>query len=83
MPTQVQASLSHYLSLWRESVSCVEKLRHLPAREFHVEACRQLNVQFVIDSSKLLSWIFDVHRWAESSGLNVYNVFIWKDPVDL
>jgi len=60
-----------------------QKLRHLEAHQFHVEACRRLNVKFVIDASKALSWFLDVRRWAGTTGPDVFNVFIWKDLVDL
>ena len=58
-------------------------LRQLSAAEFHAEACRRLNVRYLIDSSKALSWLLDVRRWAGANGPDIFNIFIWKDPIEL
>jgi hypothetical protein len=58
-------------------------LRHVPERELHQQASRQPGISYVIDSSKDLRWVLDSNRWAASSGLQVRNLLIWKDPIDL
>jgi hypothetical protein len=40
-------------------------------------------INFVVDSSKDLRWIFDSNLWADRANLPLANVVIWKDPIDL
>lgn len=51
--------------------------------EFHRSSCRYLNVDFIIDSSKSLSWIVCVNEWARQRQMKVVNLLLWKDPADL
>lgn len=50
---------------------------------FHKAVTTTTGKPFVVDSSKEISWLIDTRRWASTSGMSVFNVFIWKDPVDL
>jgi hypothetical protein len=58
-----------------------EPIKAVAEREFHGEVCRRLGVQFVVDSSKALSWVLDNNGWTRTSGLKVVNVLVWKDPL--
>lgn len=62
--------------IWRE-------IGHVPESEFHITVISILEKEFVIDSSKDLSWVIDNNRWATSENLDVYNLVIWKDPLKL
>lgn len=57
--------------------------RDLPEARFHKGVAELTGSRFVIDSSKQPSWVYDTQRWAESGGYDVYNLALWKDPVDL
>jgi hypothetical protein len=58
-----------------------EQLRDIPAQRFHAELCRRLDVDLVTDSSKRLSWVVDVNRWAAVGRIDVVNLAIWKSPL--
>ena len=58
------------------------KIKDLREGEFHRKAFDMLGVNQIIDSSKELAWVFDSNRWA-SGKVRVFNLLIWKDPVDL
>ncbi len=53
------------------------------ARQFHVAAFKKLEINYLIDSSKELSWIIDARRWAVIKDLEIFNIFVWKNPLDL
>lgn len=59
-----------------------EKIKYFPESEFHDRAFKELDVDFLIDSSKDLAWIIDNNIWASSNGIRVYNLLIFKHPVD-
>jgi hypothetical protein len=59
------------------------KIGDVPESQFYATVIRELQVDFVIDSSKDLSWLVDAHRWASASGIRTFNVLLWKDPVTL
>jgi len=60
-----------------------EKIKDIPERFFHAAVAKELNVKFMIDSSKDICWLVDAQKWASSQGLRTVNLMIWKDPVDL
>jgi hypothetical protein len=57
-------------------------LKDLPPHQFHCEALDHFEVDFIIDSTKGLEWVIDVNKWAHNQGIRVFNVVIWKDPID-
>lgn len=59
------------------------RIKAVPEDQFHATVIRELQVDFVVDSSKDLCWLVDAQRWAAASGLRTYNVLMWKDPIDL
>lgn len=67
---------SHPCPMWN-------KISTASASQFYSTAFRELGVQYLVDSSKTLSWILDTHRWGRNSGFTVVNVVVWKDPLDL
>ncbi|WP_156831218.1 hypothetical protein [Arhodomonas aquaeolei] len=60
-----------------------EKIAYVPEARFHRTVCDRLNVDFVIDSSKYMPWLIDTQSWAEKSGISVFNVLIYKPPIEL
>jgi hypothetical protein len=60
-----------------------EKVKGVPASDFHAAVIEQFRVNFVIDSSKDLCWIIDTQKWAVANGIIPLNLLIWKDPIDL
>ena len=54
----------------------------VPAHAFHREALSHLDVDAIVDSSKSLEWALEVNRWYQGSEIDVYNVLIWKSPVE-
>jgi hypothetical protein len=59
------------------------KLKDVRESDFHATTAHELNVRFVIDSSKDVCWLIDSHGWAHRNGLSTVNLLIWKDPIDL
>ncbi len=59
------------------------KISTASANQFYSTAFRELGVQYLVDSSKALSWILDTHRWARNSDYAVVDVVVWKNPLDL
>ena len=60
-----------------------ETIKNLPEKVFHREVFKQLNVNFVIDSSKELSWVIDANRWAGENRIRTINLVMWKNPISL
>lgn len=60
-----------------------EPIARVPEDTFHRTAFERLQVRFLVDSSKALTWLIDTHRWAADQGIRVYDIFVWKDPIDL
>ena len=58
-------------------------LQGVSAESFHKEALDHFDVDFIIDSSKGIDWVIDTTQWAHRNDLKVFNILIWKDPVDL
>ena len=50
---------------------------------FHGKLFAELQVDFVIDSSKSLSWVIDNNSWASANGISFANLLVWKDPLYL
>jgi hypothetical protein len=67
----------------QESCEVWKPLLHASPKDFYAVAGRRLDVRILVDSSKELSWLLDVRRWAKAHDIVVRNVFIWKDPIDL
>lgn len=42
----------------------------------------ETNVKYVVDSSKNLAWILDIHKW-HNKHVRIVNLLIWKEPIDL
>ena len=60
-----------------------KKLSHVPESQFHATVFRELGVKFVIDSSKEECWLIDTQQWAAVNGITVFNLLLWKNPIDL
>jgi hypothetical protein len=58
-------------------------LRDVDERSFHRRLMAQHGVRFAVDSSKDVDWVIDHTRWADQSGLRVFNLLIHKSPVDI
>ena len=54
----------------------------VPRNEFHRAAMEHLDVAMIIDSSKSLEWALAVNRWHRNTDVRVFNILIWKHPVD-
>lgn len=59
------------------------QLREERESRFHRAVAEETGARYVVDSSKEISWLIDTRRWAAKSGMEVRNVFVWKDPVEL
>ncbi len=59
------------------------KLDGLPKERFHSEAVIRLGVESIVDNSKSLVWVLKNQHWASAEGLDVFNVAIWKSPIEL
>jgi len=62
--------------VWRD-------LKSIPENKFYPAAFKKLSINYLIDSSKELSWLLDTRHWTGKYGINNINLFIWKDPLDL
>jgi hypothetical protein len=60
-----------------------EKVENVRERQLYSALIAELKVNFVIDSSKDVCWLVDTQQWAVSDGIAVYNLLLWKNPVDL
>ena len=60
-----------------------QQFQEAPQSKFHATVVQKTQADFVIDSSKSLFWVLDVHRWARKQKLNIYDVLLWKHPIDL
>jgi len=58
------------------------RLTGVPEREFHAAATREPGIDTVVDSSKDLNWLLDTNAWGAERGFKVFNLFIWKSPVN-
>lgn len=60
-----------------------EKIKNHDESKFHARAFEDLGVDFLIDSSKNMAWIVDAHRWGRREGFRVFNLLLYKEPVDI
>lgn len=44
---------------------------------------KETNTQWIIDESKRLSWVVDAQDWARQNEMNIYNILMFKEPVNL
>ena len=58
-------------------------LKDVPEKFFHKSVIEKMSVKYVIDSSKNLRWVIDSIKWARKNNIKIYNIVIWKDPVQL
>lgn len=57
-------------------------IKFFPKNVCHKRICETFNFDFVIDSSKDLMWVLDSNVYAIQNKMNVYNVLMWKEPID-
>ena len=60
-----------------------DKLLGVPEAEFHHAAATQPGMNNVVDSSKDLSWVIDAVAHTRRAGMQMYNVVVWKEPIEL
>lgn len=60
-----------------------ERLKDAPEKQFHATVAQALQVNFVIDSSKEICWVVDSQEWAAANGLALFNLVLWKEPLEL
>ena len=70
-------------SCGNEDCSVWERFSHIRERDFHKTVSDFYNVEWIIDSSKELSWLVDTQSWCSDSNINVINLLTWKHPIDL
>jgi hypothetical protein len=58
-----------------------EKLKAFKEIDFYRKAFEILDVDFMVDSSKNLSWVIDNNLYARRSGIQVYNILLYKEPI--
>lgn len=54
------------------------KIKHYKESEFHTKAFEELQVNFLIDSSKHLDWMIDNQQWALQNNIKIVNFLIYK-----
>jgi hypothetical protein len=59
------------------------RIGSVPEQEFHAACFRNLEIRFVIDSSKEICWLIDSQEWAVTRGIKVINLLVWKNPINL
>lgn len=57
-------------------------IQHLDEKDFHKKSFDLLNVDYLIDSSKNLNWGIDNNFWAQNNDLKVFNILLYKTPVN-
>lgn len=60
-----------------------EQIAYVREENFHQHVLSELNVDFLVDSSKDLCWVVDSLNWASSKDIATYNILIWKNPINL
>lgn len=59
-----------------------EKIKFIKEKHFHKQAFEKLDVDFLVDSSKEVTWLMDVNLWyTENSSIEVVNFLMYKDPI--
>jgi hypothetical protein len=56
------------------------KIKDFPESSFHRNVLEQLNLNYIVDSSKNLCWLIDNNIWAFQQNLPVINLLVWKKP---
>ena len=57
------------------------QLKHYKKKDFYMEAFNTLKADFIVDSSKNLSWVIENNLWARQNGVKVYNILVYKEPI--
>ena len=60
-----------------------DRIKDVPEYVFHAHVIDRLNVRYVVDSSKELTWIINAQSWARASGVSVLNLMLWKTPEEM
>jgi hypothetical protein len=60
-----------------------KKIKSVPESQFLTTVIREMNVNYVIDSSKDLCWLIDMQKWAVADNIRTVNLVLWKNPIDL
>lgn len=60
-----------------------QALKNVEEQHFHHRLMDRHGARFAVDSSKDLDWIIDHTRLGPDNHLNVYNILIYKSPVDI
>lgn len=55
-----------------------DKIKNHKESEFHKQAFQDLQVKFLVDSSKDLDWVIDSNKWALEQDIRVVNFVIYK-----
>jgi len=58
-----------------------DRLIKFKEEDFYRNAFNILDVDFLIDSSKNLSWVIDNNISAQRNGIQVYNLLLFKEPI--
>jgi hypothetical protein len=58
-------------------------LADVDERVFHQHLMDLHDVDFSIDSSKTFDWVVDQTRYGAETGVRVFNILVWKSPVDI
>jgi hypothetical protein len=64
------------------SCSVWKPLIQIKVSEFHQKVFEIKNIDFLIDSSKSLTWLIDQKKWLKDS-IRIVNLAIYKEPLDL
>ena len=59
------------------------KLDNIHPRGFHKKLTEEAGGQWVIDESKNLRWIVDSQQWAQKNNMNIFNILMYKKPINL
>ena len=76
-------SLKANLPQHGEPCTIWDKLKDAPANQFHTTVAVNAKANFVIDSSKPLCWVLDTQKWTAATNLKIFNLLMWKNPVDM
>jgi hypothetical protein len=73
---------AHHFEARRSPSALWKRIGSVPEEHFHKKVADELGVRFVVDSSKDEAWVMDTQRWARRDGMKVFNLVLWKDPVN-
>ena len=60
-----------------------KKIKDLRESAFHQSVLKELNLNYIVDSSKNLCWLIDTNIWAAQQGITVINLLVWKKPLSI